>query len=61
MRWTDRTWVRAVGAVLLGAGGFALAWGVWHLYQDHQNLHVLVQLEMQRRQAPALPAPGAGT
>lgn len=53
------TWRRAVVTFLiglLGAGlGVLLMFAAQHLYQDHLNLHALVQLEAQRQQAAAKP------
>lgn len=40
-----------VKAGIIGVGGFVLAFGGWHLWIDHQNLHALVELEGQRQAA----------
>lgn len=48
-----------VGIVYLLAG--LVGMGLWtvgiHLYQDHQNLHALVNVELQRQQAMQKPPP----
>jgi hypothetical protein len=59
--------VKAIHVVLLGALGFAIAFGSWHLYLDHSNLHAIVnmvaasqnqQARMMQGQPPAAaPAP----
>jgi hypothetical protein len=28
--------------VLLGIVGWAFAWGLWHLYVDHQRFHIAI-------------------
>ena len=52
---TMMDWLRArrthLLALLLGAAGFAVAWGAWHLWQDHRVFHELVDLEIRRQQA----------
>lgn len=42
-----RIWVLAV---VLGMGSFAVAWAAWHVWQDHQAVHVLFGIETQRQQ-----------
>ena len=55
-----RLWAMVIVSALAGMLGFALAWTVWHLVQDHALFHQLVQAEIQREQReagrpPALP------
>lgn len=40
-----------VFAILFGIFGFVAAFGGWHLYQDHQNLHALINLVVQQQRA----------
>lgn len=61
MRWAGRSvrqrLITAIVALLFGVLGMGL-WVVGiHLYQDHQNLHVLINLEVQRSQAPQAAQP----
>lgn len=35
---------RHVLAAVIGALGFGVAWGGWHLYVDHVNLHALINV-----------------
>ena len=51
--------ITAVVALLFGALGVGLALVGQHLYQDHQTLHVLIQIEAQRQQAAQKAAPPA--
>jgi hypothetical protein len=68
------SWERTKSAARItffGALGMVIMLGLYlvgvHLYQDHQNLHVLVNMELQREQqmgiangpAKAPPAPSA--
>ncbi len=46
----------ALLAILLGAAGFCLAWGGWHLYVDHQHVDAIWSLELQRSAAAAAQA-----
>ena len=47
---------RLVLSLLVGACGFFLAWGGWHLYQDHQNWHILLnQLQLEQQKQAASP------
>jgi len=39
------------GALLFGAIGFGIAFGGWHLYQDHQNHHELINMVIRAQQA----------
>lgn len=50
--------ITAVVALLFGILGVGLSVLAQHLYQDHQMLHALIQIEAQRQQAakPAAPA-----
>jgi hypothetical protein len=56
-----RTALKVAGMVLAGAVGFILMWSAWHLYTDHQTLHVLITIEQQRQlqRPPALPTGGS--
>lgn len=63
-----RDWFRTrpsmivVASALAGMLGVGLALGLVHLWSDHQQLHVLVAIELQREQAArsALPPPSPG-
>jgi hypothetical protein len=47
-----RAHLKLIGISLLaGFGGVLVALACLHLYQDHTNLHALVNLELQRAQA----------
>ena len=51
--------ITALVALLFGVLGMGL-WVIGiHLYQDHQNLHALINLEVQRAQAQQKAAPPA--
>lgn len=36
--------------MLVGAVGFVLAWGAWHLYIDHLNHHAVIGAVMKLQQ-----------
>jgi hypothetical protein len=47
-----RAHLKLIGISLLaGFGGVLIGLACLHLYQDHTNLHALVNLELQRAQA----------
>jgi len=49
MRWKSVwsvTWPLVTGLL-----GFILTWGAWHLIQDHNKLHQIWNLELQRAAA----------
>lgn len=57
MWFTKSVWRSILGGLV----GFALAWGGWHCWLDHRNLHVLVEFVVQQQanagRAPIPPAP----
>jgi hypothetical protein len=44
-------------AALIGIGTFALSFGGWHLYQDHQHIDQVWQLVNQPRPQASTPKP----
>lgn len=57
------TWRLATAALVIGIVGFALAWGGWHLVEDHARLHRVDQQVGAWQQAvieQQKAAPGAG-
>lgn len=57
------SWKQRAVAVAFGLGGVLLGLGLWHGWQDHANLHALVNLVNQQaaqaaqQQRPPSPAP----
>ncbi len=51
--------ITGIVALIFGALGVGISFGVAHLWDDHTLLHTLVQIEAQRQQAAQKATPPA--